>query len=97
MRRKTEGRREDERGRNVQAVCPGLPSPSGVHLVTHPLHRAEYMRGREGEEERDRLGESKRERETEGYTVPTCTLAFPFYNIRANGQGNERCAGNNCH
>lgn len=48
------------------------------------------MRGREGEEERDGVGESKRE--TEEYTL-TCTLAFPFYNIRANGQGNERCAG----
>lgn len=29
----------------IQAVCPGLPSPSGVHLVTHPLQRAHYMTG----------------------------------------------------
>lgn len=35
--------------------------------------------------------------ETEEGTVGTCTLAFPFYSIRANGQGNERSAGNNCH
>ncbi len=50
-------------------VCPGLPSPSGVHLVTHPLHRAQYMtdwqRAREEEREEEREGEKERERERE--------------------------------
>lgn len=39
-------KRERERGRGREkrgGVCPGLPSPSGVHLVTHPLHRAQYV------------------------------------------------------
>lgn len=65
--------REEERMKDggKHRLCPGLPSPSGVHLVTHPLHRAEYMREREGEKERERVAESKRE--TEEYTVLTNT------------------------
>lgn len=56
----SEGERMKEGGK-YRLACPGLPSPSGVHLVTHPLHRAEYMRGREGEEERDGAGERQRD------------------------------------
>lgn len=48
----SEGERKSEK---MGGMCPGLPSPSGVHLVTHPLHRAQYMtdwrRGRERERE----------------------------------------------
>lgn len=76
------------KGRKIQAACPGLPSPSGVHLVTHPLHRAEYMRGSEGEK-----GEGGRERGRKRAHTNTHTGVSPFYNIRVNGQGNERCAG----
>ena len=53
------------------SVCPGLPSPSGVHLVTHPLHRAQYMtdwriaREREGERKREREKERERKRRGE--------------------------------
>ncbi len=45
-------------------VCPGLPFPSSVHLVTHPLHRAQYMTDwqRAKEREREREREKKRER-----------------------------------
>ena len=42
-------------------VCPGLPSPSGVHLVTHPLHRAQYMTDWRIARERERARESKRD------------------------------------
>ena len=39
-----EGRKNaQEKEEKMGGVCPGLPSPSGVHLVTHPLHRAQYM------------------------------------------------------
>lgn len=31
---------KNERGQERETgLCPGLPSPCGVHLVTHPLHR----------------------------------------------------------
>lgn len=69
----------------MASVCPGLPSPSGVHLVTHPLRKAQYMTGwqkeREGDRERGREGE--REGTQWGIHRPamTCTQGFPFYNI----------------
>lgn len=60
-------------GGGTASVCPGLPSPSGVHLVTHPLRKAQYMTGwqkeRVGERERGREGEREREGEhSGGYT-----------------------------
>lgn len=49
-----------ERGKEKEKLgcaCPGIPSPSGVHLVTHPLHRAQYMndwrRGRPGQDKKN--------------------------------------------
>lgn len=75
-------------GGKYRLACPGLPSPSGVHLVTHPLHRAEYMRGREGEEERDGAGERQR-----GYTLAGTPAISHSITLGQNGQGNERCAG----
>lgn len=54
--------------RERRAVCPGLPSPSGVHLVTHPLHRAQYMTdgGREREQEKEKERESEKMKGREG-------------------------------
>lgn len=46
IHRKRGERREESEGekeRKMGGVCPGLPSPSRVHLVTHPLHRAQNM------------------------------------------------------
>lgn len=47
-----EERRNDGKKQAVSWLCPGLPSPSGVHLLTHPSHRAEYTGGREGPRKR---------------------------------------------
>lgn len=55
----SEGEKTKQRGRKTGRVCPGLPSPSGVHLVTHPLHRAQYMTG--WQRERGKRGEGERE------------------------------------
>lgn len=57
MVRKREGGTEREK---MGFVCPGLPSPSGVHLVTHPLHRAQYMTDGKRENERERERERGR-------------------------------------
>ncbi len=66
--RKRERERESKRERKMGGVCPGLPFPSSVHLVTHPLHRAQYMTDwqRAKERERGREGERERRREREG-------------------------------
>lgn len=70
-------------GEKTASVCPGLPSPSGVHLVTHPLRKAQYMTG--WQREREKEGERERERGGTQWGIHrpamTCTQGFPFYSI----------------